>query len=133
TRCSDRRTSWQRPGGGYATDDDKTWSLIAHFGGPVGVIVGGSLLGWVAPLIALSAKGQQSPTVRAHATASLNFQITWAIANVIGFVLAIVTCGVLFFIPILTALVPIIFGIIGGVKATEGVVYRYPASYAFKK
>ncbi|TDC61470.1 DUF4870 domain-containing protein [Micromonospora sp. KC207] len=107
--------------------------MIAHFGGPLGVVVGGSLLGWVAPLIALSVKGQQSPTVRAHAAASLNFQLTWAIALVISFVLAVVTCGLLFFVPLLVALVPIIFGIIGGVKANEGTLYRYPMTYAFVK
>ncbi|MFG1776925.1 DUF4870 domain-containing protein [Micromonospora sp. NPDC049048] len=122
-----------QPTGGYANNDDKTWALIAHFGGPLGVIVGGGLLGWVAPLIALMVRGQQSPTARAHAVAALNFQLTWAIVGVLSWVVALITCGVLFFVPMLVWLVPLIFGIIGGVKANEGVLYRYPMTYAFTK
>jgi uncharacterized Tic20 family protein len=114
------------PPPGYATQDEKTWALIAHFGGAVGVLVGGGFLGWVAPVVAMVAKGNQSPTVRAHAVAALNFQITWAIAMLLSIVLAIITCGVLFFVPIIVGLVPLIFGIIAGVKANEGQLYRYP-------
>ncbi|MEU7935335.1 DUF4870 domain-containing protein [Micromonospora echinofusca] len=121
------------PTGGYASNDDKNWALIAHFGGPVGVIVGGGLLGWLAPLIALMARGQQSPTVRAHAVAALNFQLTWAIVGVLSWVVTLITCGVLFFVPMLVWLVPLIFGIVGGVKANEGVLYRYPMTYSFTR
>ena len=121
------------PPPGYATNDEKTWALIAHFGGALGVFVGGGILGWVAPLVAMMSKGNESPTVRAHAVGALNHQITWAIAVVIGWVLTTVTCGILFFVPLLAMLVPIIFGIIGGVKANEGVLYRYPATVTIVK
>src|SRR5262252_1669161 len=40
------------PPPGYATADEKNWALIAHFGGAAGVLIGGGILGWVAPLIA---------------------------------------------------------------------------------
>ncbi len=78
-------------------------------------------------------KGPQSPVVRAHAVAALNFQITWTIVTIVAAVIAVITCGVLFFLPMISILIPIIFGIIGGVKATEGVLYQYPMSYAFVK
>lgn len=113
---------------GYATSDEKNWALIAHFGAIAGVIIGGGLLGWVPPLIAMLVKGNESPTVRAHSIQSLNFQITWAIAGVIAYILGIVTCGILFVIVWVVWVVPIIFAIIGGVKANEGVLYKYPAS-----
>lgn len=116
---------------GFANNDEKTWALIAHFGGPVGVAVGGGVLGWVAPFIVMMAKGPQSPIVRAHSVAALNFQITWAIAVTAGWLLALVTCGILSFVPLLAGLVPVIFGIIGGVKANEGQLYRYPLTYNF--
>ncbi|MEU4774805.1 DUF4870 domain-containing protein [Micromonospora sp. NPDC023644] len=121
------------PTGGYASNDDKNWALIAHFGGAVGVIVGGGLLGWLAPLIALMVRGQQSPTARAHAVAALNFQLTWTLVGVLSWVVTLVTCGVLFFVPMLVWLVPLIFGIVGGVKANEGVLYRYPMTYGFTR
>jgi uncharacterized Tic20 family protein len=114
------------PPAGYPTNDDKTYAMIAHWGGVAGVVIGGGFLGWVGPLIAYVAKGQQSPVVRAHAVTSLNFHITWAIAYAVSFILLFVSCGLLFFVPLLVWLVPLIFGIIGGVKATSGEFYRYP-------
>jgi uncharacterized Tic20 family protein len=112
---------------GYANNDEKTWALIAHFGAIVGVLFGG-IFGWVAPLIAMLVKGNESATVRAHSVSALNFQITWAIAGVIAYIIGIVTCGIGFAIVWVVWVVPIVFAIIGGVKANEGVLYKYPMS-----
>src|SRR4029453_6922917 len=79
---------------GYVNNDEKTWVLIAHFGG--------ILVGFIAPLVTLLAKGNESPTVRAHSVEALNFQITWGIATVIASILAVCTFGILFFPPLLT-------------------------------
>jgi uncharacterized Tic20 family protein len=114
------------PPGGYANNDEKTYVLIAHWGGLAGLILGGGLLGWVGPLISYVSKGNESPTVRAHAVTSLNFHITWAIANALSWVLVLVTCGILFFVPFITWVIPVIFSVIGGIKATNGEFYRYP-------
>ncbi|HEX6686127.1 MAG TPA: DUF4870 domain-containing protein, partial [Candidatus Limnocylindrales bacterium] len=62
---------------GYANNEEKTWALIAHFGGAAAALVSGGWLGWVPPLVAMLAKGNESPTVRAHAVAALNFQGLW--------------------------------------------------------
>jgi uncharacterized Tic20 family protein len=105
---------------GYANSDEKTWALIAHFGGVV--------VGFIAPLIAFLVKGNESATVRAHSVQALNFQITWAIATVIGVILGIVTCGLLSFLPFVTWIVIVVFSIVGGLKANEGVLYKYPMS-----
>ena len=110
---------------GYANNDEKTWALIAHFGG--------ILVGFIAPLVALLAKGNESPTVRAHAVEALNFQITWGILTVVASIVAVCTFGVLFFLPMLTWLVVVIFSIIAGMKANEGVVYRYPMTWRLVK
>ena len=50
-----------------------------------------------------------------------------------GWVLAVITCGLLFFVPLLIWLVPIIFGIIAGIKANEGVLYKYPMTISMIK
>jgi uncharacterized protein len=110
---------------GYADNDEKTWALIAHFGGIV--------LGFIAPLIAMLAKGNESPTVRAHAVEALNFQITWAIATFIAAILAVCSFGILFFLPLITWAVIIIFSIIGGMRANEGALYHYPMSIRMVK
>lgn len=110
---------------GYANSDEKTWALLAHFGAII--------LGFIAPLIVFLVKGNESATVRAHSVQSLNFQITWAIATVVAVILSVVTCGLLSFLPIITWIVIVVFAIIGGVKANEGVLYKYPMSYELIK
>ncbi|WP_239314075.1 DUF4870 domain-containing protein [Plantactinospora mayteni] len=104
---------------GYANSDEKTWALIAHFGGIV--------LGFIAPLVAMLAKGNESPTVRAHAVEALNFQITWGIILIVSSIIGACTI-VLFFLPFVAWVVVLIFSIIAGMKANEGVLYRYPMS-----
>jgi uncharacterized Tic20 family protein len=113
------------PPPGYANSDEKTWALLAHFGGIV--------LGFIAPLIAMLAKGNESPTVKAHATEALNFQITWGVATIIASILAVCTFGILFFLPLLTWLVIIIFSILGGMAANEGRLYHYPMTIRLVK
>jgi uncharacterized Tic20 family protein len=116
------------PGGapmGYANNDEKTWALVAHFGGII--------VGFIAPLVALLAKGNESPTVRAHAVEALNFQITWGVATIIASILGACTLGVLFFLPILTWIVIIVFSIIAGMKANEGQLYHYPMTVRLVK
>jgi uncharacterized Tic20 family protein len=110
---------------GYANQDEKTWALVAHFGAIV--------VSFIAPLIVFLTKGNESATVRAHSVQALNFQITWAIATVAAVILGIVTCGVLGFLPFITWLVSAVFAVIGGIKANDGVLYKYPVSYEFIK
>jgi uncharacterized Tic20 family protein len=119
------------PTPGYANNDEKTWALVSHFGGAAGAFVGGGCLGWIAPLIAMMTKGAESPTVRAHAIAALNFQILCTIVGVVGW---ITICIVIGFIPIAAAvIVGAIFGVIAGVKANEGQFYRYPITVSLIK
>ncbi|MFG2040858.1 DUF4870 domain-containing protein [Dactylosporangium sp. NPDC048998] len=113
------------PGGapvGYANSDEKTWALIAHFGGIV--------VGFIAPLVALLAKGNESPTVKAHATEALNFQITWGIILFVGALLSVCTFGLTLIAP---WVVVIVFAILGGMKANNGELYRYPMTFRFIK
>jgi uncharacterized Tic20 family protein len=105
--------------------------MIAHFGGAGAAFISGGWLGWLAPLIAMLVKGNESPTVRAHAVAALNFQILWSAVAVVGYILLCILIGVVI-IPI-AVLMSVIFGIIGGIRANEGQLYRYPASVSLIK
>ena len=103
---------------GYASQEERGWVLFAHFGG--------ILLLFVAPLIALRVKGDQSPTIMAHATRALNFQITWGLALVIAFIIRVCTLDVLWFLPFLVWLFIAANCVIGGLRANEARSYNYP-------
>lgn len=119
------------PTPGYANSEEKTWALVAHFGGAAGAFVGAGGAGWVAPLIALLAKGNESPTVRAHAVAALNFQILCTIVSIVGWITACIFVG---FIAIAAAVIAgTIFGILAGIKANEGELYRYQPTISLVK
>jgi uncharacterized Tic20 family protein len=110
---------------GYQTPDEKTWPQLAHFGG---------VLGFIPPLIVFLVKGPQSPTVRAHAVAALNFQIVCSATIVVLVVLQ--ACGSVLFPSILLTMLnlastaagifAVVFAILGGLKANKGEIYRYP-------
>jgi uncharacterized protein len=110
---------------GYANSDEKTWALISHFGGII--------VGFIAPLVALLVKGNESATVRAHAVEALNFQITWNVALILGQIIAICTGGFLFFLPLACWAVIVIFSVIAGLRANEGQLYTYPISVRLVK
>jgi len=115
------------PPPGYANNDEKTWALLAHFGGAGGMFILGGVGGWIMPLIAWQTKGKESATVRAHSLNALNFQLTWSIVGLIGYPL-LCALGLGGLVIAAAAIIGIIFGIIGGVRANEGQLYEYPLS-----
>jgi uncharacterized Tic20 family protein len=55
---------------------------------------------------------------------ALNFQITLAIVYCVGIVLSIILIGI--FINLAAWIACLVLSIMGGMKANEGVTYRYP-------
>jgi uncharacterized Tic20 family protein len=106
------------PPPGFASNEERSWVLFAHFGGIV--------LLFIAPMIALQVKGDQSPRILAHATRALNFQITWGLGLVVAFILEICTFHLLWFAPLLVWLFIAANCVIGGLRANEGRDYTYP-------
>ncbi len=98
------------------TSDETTWSMLSH--------LGGILLGFLAPLIVMLTKGNESPYTRYHAVEALNFQITLAIGYVAASVLSALLIG-LFIFPVLM-IVNLLFCIMAGLAANKGETYKYP-------
>jgi uncharacterized protein len=99
------------------SQDDKTMGMIAHLSGIFGFII--PLVLWLIN----KDKSDKAFTIE-EAKESLNFQITIAIGYFICIILSFVVIGV-FLIPVLL-LGNLIFCIIGGLKAKDGISYRYP-------
>jgi uncharacterized protein len=106
--------------------EDKTWALVAHFGGAAGTLVTAGVGGWIAPLITLLAKGNQSPTVRPHAVNALNFQLLWSIIGVLAWS---ISWRLPAYLPVLAVtIIGVAFGVLGGLRANEDRPYTYPIS-----
>jgi uncharacterized Tic20 family protein len=105
------------PPPGYDTEAERYWALSAHLGGIFGL--------FIPSLVVLVLRGEW-PTLRAHAVEALNFQITWSGVLIVTLVAAVCSFGTLAFLPLIVWAVMIVFSVIGGVKANQGYVYRYP-------
>lgn len=99
-----------------ADKDARTMAMLAH--------LLAIPLGWIGPLIIWLIKKDSSPFVNDQGKESLNFQITVFIAMVVASVSMVICIG--FFLLPAVGIVDLIFCIIGGLKANQGIAYRYP-------
>ena len=96
---------------------DTTLGVLAH--------LGGLFTSWVAPLIIyLIKKDDADKFLAENAREALNFQITLWLWYIVCFVLSFVLIGLFMFW--LVAVANLVLSIIAAVKASNGVVYRYP-------
>jgi uncharacterized Tic20 family protein len=127
------------PPAGFSSSEEKTWALVATFGAAIGTFISCGVLAALGPLIAYLAKGKE-PGVRRFALPALNFFLPITGIALIAVVLrafagaafdgAFGTLLYLLFSLVLLAvwIVGIVFGILAGVKANQGVDYKYPFS-----
>ena len=113
----------QPQAGGELTADERTWGMLSHLSGFVLAIIG--------PIIIWQTKGKESQFVEYHAKEALNFQITLMLAFFICIPLMFILIGFLL-LPVISV-GGLIFTIIAGIKANEGVEYRYPYSLRLVK
>ena len=112
-----------------ATQDERTWGMMAHLSAFSGFLV--PLGGVIGPLVVWLIKRDQSAFVADQGKEALNFNIS--------ILLAAIVCGLLvfIFIGILLGVALFIFWltmtIIAGIKASEGVRYRYPVALRLVK
>jgi uncharacterized Tic20 family protein len=113
------------------TQDEKTWGMLCHLSALLGLAAGG--LTFIGPLICWLVKKDTSKFVDFHGKESLNFQINILIYYLISVAITVASCGVAF--PLM--FVPIVYGIvmpiIAGLKANEGQLYEYPATFRLIK
>lgn len=117
------------PPEGGPSADDRQWGMIAHLSALAGLILPfGNLIG---PLVVWLAKKDGSGFIADQGREALNFQITISALIlaivVVAIPLMLIGIGFLLF-PVagLAGLVGLVLAVIGGIKANEGVAYRYP-------
>ena len=101
-----------------ASQEDRTLAMLTH--------LSGIILGFIVPLVIWLVNKDKSDKawLNDQAKEALNFQITVAIAWFIAIVLSFIGIGFLLY-PVIW-IGNLIMCILGGIKANEGVAYRYP-------
>jgi uncharacterized Tic20 family protein len=84
----------------------------------------GLLTNFIGPLILWIIKKDDDPFIDDQGKEALNWQITLMIAYVVGGITSAICIG--FVIIAAAGICQVVFGIIGCIKASEGIAYRYP-------
>jgi uncharacterized protein len=107
----------------------RQWALFLHLSLLAGFII--TFAGFIAPVVIWQLKKNEFPGIDVHGKIVVNWLISALIYGAIGAILTIVIIG----IPILIALgiITIIFPIVGGIKANNGEIWRYPLTINFIK
>lgn len=108
------------------TKEERDWSMWSHFS-TLSVLAG--IPGFIGPAVIWYMKKDESAVIAEQAKESLNFQISMFIYLVISAVLMLVLIGFVLFPIVLIA--DIVLAVIAGVRAGEGVAYRYPMTIRF--
>lgn len=114
--------------------DARKWAMIAHLSALVGLL--GNGIGFViGPLLVWAIKKDPHPFVDEQGKEAINFQLTVIISGVAAIILGFTVIGLVVAIPLIlvTAILAVIFPIIGGIRANEGHHYRYPFSWRLIK
>jgi len=104
------------------SDDQKIWGMFAHLSAfffffvPLGNILG--------PLAIWLVKKKEFPFVEDQGKEALNFQLSFTLYAFIAALLIPVFIGIGLLIAV--AIVDLVFTIVAGIKAKDGIYYRYP-------
>jgi uncharacterized Tic20 family protein len=104
------------------TQDERTWGMLAHLTAFSGFLI--PLGNIIAPLVVWLVKRDQSEFVADQGKESLNFNISVLLAGCICGALVFVLIGILLGVALFFYWLAMT--IVAGIKASEGVRYRYP-------
>ena len=107
------------------TGNERNLAMLAHLTGGLGAVFGG-LAGFLGPLIIWILQKEESNFVSEQAKEALNFQITLLIMYAATVVLAMFTCFIGWFLPLIPWVLALVFGVISSLNASKGIPYRYP-------
>ena len=103
--------------------DERTWAMLCHFSALL-IFVGIPFSNILAPLIIWLIKKEEMPFVEDQGKEVLNFQISMTIYLLISGILCFILIGIPFVIGL--GIFNVIITIIAGIKANDGISYRYP-------
>ncbi len=123
------------PSAAVPTENERTWGMLAHLSALVGLVLPlvGHMIGLNAlgPFVVSISRGDRSSFVAAQAREALNFNISVTLAAIVCALLWLVFIGILLSAALFVAW--LVMTLIAAIKASEGVLYRYPISLRLVK
>ncbi|MCD4727724.1 MAG: DUF4870 domain-containing protein [Pirellulales bacterium] len=105
------------------------WAMFIHLSLLAGFVV--PFAGLVLPIVIWQVKKPEMPELDVHGEIVVNWIISLVIYSILSALLCFVFVGFLLFLVLMV--VAVVFPIIGGVKASNGEVWKYPLSISFLK
>ena len=109
--------------------DTRMWSMSLHFSILAMFMI--PIAGIIAPIIIWQIKKDDYPVIDLHGKNAVNWIISYAIYSIISVILAFVLIGFVLLVALLIC--SVVLPVIAGVKANNGVVWKYPLTYEFLK
>ena len=105
----------------------QNWAMYIHFSLLAGYLIPGA--GFIVPIVLWQIKKDELPGVDIHGRIATNWIISHLIYAVASLFMILIFIG----IPMLVVLgvVAVVFPIVGGIKANNGEVWKYPCSIRF--
>jgi uncharacterized protein len=107
----------------------RQWGLILHLSQLAGFLL--PLAGLIAPIVIWQIKKSDLPGIDDHGKVVVNWILSELIYGIVSFILFFVVVG--FPLMLILMALAIIFPVVGGIKANNGEVWRYPLSIPFFK
>jgi uncharacterized Tic20 family protein len=128
-RSEESRFTHVPVGGTMSTQDEQTWSMVAHLSVLLNLITG--IGGPIAALVIWLVYKDKSQRVAFHALQALWYQVAWAVILMVGWavttILMVVVIGFLLVpVMLIASLVPFVHMCYAAYKVNQGVNYRYP-------
>lgn len=101
---------------------EKNWAVVLHLSQLAGYAV--PVAGFAAPVAIWLLKKEDMPSLDQHGRNVLNWIITELIYGVVALILCLVGIG--FLLLFVLGIVGVVFPIIGAIKASDGVTWKYP-------
>ncbi|HSC07512.1 MAG TPA: DUF4870 domain-containing protein [Steroidobacteraceae bacterium] len=107
---------------GTPSKEQRNWAMLAHLSA---LLVYPTLIGGiVGPLVIWLIRKDDMPFAADQAKETLNFQITVYLAGIVCLILTLLVIGI--FLGAILVIAHLVLTIVGAIKASEGVAYRYP-------
>jgi uncharacterized Tic20 family protein len=110
-------------------EEARQWAMFLHLSLLAGYVI--PLAGFVAPILIWQLKKTELPAIDDHGKVVINWLISGLIYATVCFLLFVVFIGIP--LMVILGLMAVAFPIIGGIKANNGELWKYPFSIPFLK